>query len=760
MEVSVDIDVRKTALLKYVAMILGAAHWLGCIWWFLASLHNFDASTWVFHYCDSFLSPCSEALALGVPAYIAQHGVLKAYSLEDIRERYLLAVYWGFQSLTNLGYSDLIPDNAVEMVFAWFLCVFQVSFYAYILGTLFSFVVKKDDNADTYRKSMAALESYCKNRNLPPKLHDSLTKYFEFQLSKSDSDDNNAQVVNSLPSTLLAKVADFKFSTIVLKSKCFTSVPSEFLTAVLGLLRPRFLMPNERLFNQGDMSRELCFVDRGCLHVYADNEEKAFLREVNNDTSESAMVGEYSFFLTVAQPEMVKSMNNGDVTVLVLSKEDYLSCLDTYPECHTTLSSKLLAEMGLNSKGDQISSSSSSGSGLEEVQRRKKESNNDDESAQDFKVYLQQVLRNRSAEAQYEMIVAASEGDGRRMKDLLLQGLDINTCDFDQRTALHLAAAQGNVKVVQLLLKEGADVHAVDRYGNNPLHEAISNNHVGVADMIGRAGGELNYTNPADHMTVAAGLGDLDKLKTLISHGVDVNAADKDGRSSLHLVSSEGNLNVVEFLLAHEADPNSKDRWGHTPLDGAVEKGHDLVAAALFARGGTMNMKSAKSLLMKSARGGDLGTLKLLVENGIDINVMDYDRCSAVHVAAMADQPVAVDFLLSNKADVNPSSRWTTTPLDEAIKSHSVLSVQLLIACGGETRLHHNQESLAPIRDAKVVLNDVRKIISTEVKLQSERRRDMHKLKQVCSKLVGNVNVHTLSAHSNSPHTPHTTCLP
>ena len=114
-EVSVDIDVRKTALLKYVAMILGAAHWLGCIWWFLASLHDFGASTWVFHYSDSFLSPCSETQELG---YIAQHGVLKAYGLEDIRECYLLAVYRGFQSLTNLGYSDVIPDNAVEMVFA------------------------------------------------------------------------------------------------------------------------------------------------------------------------------------------------------------------------------------------------------------------------------------------------------------------------------------------------------------------------------------------------------------------------------------------------------------------------------------------------------------------------------------------------------------------------------------------------------------------------------------------------------------------
>lgn len=307
----------------------------------------------MFHYCDSFLSPSAAAQAEGVPAYIAEHGVVEAYDLGDLSERYLLAVYWGFQSLTNLGYSDLIPDNAIEMVFAWFLCVFQVSFYAYILGTLFSFVVRKDGNAESYRKSIAALESYSRNRNLPKKLHDSLIRYFDFQLSKSDNDDNT-QVVNSLPNTLLAKVADFKYSSIVLKAACFTTIPSEFLTSVLERLRPRFLMPNERLFNQGDMSRELCFVEKGTLLVYADNDEKIFVREVNNDTAETPMVGEYSFFLTVAQPEMVKTVSNGDVTVLVLSKEDYLSCLENYPESQSIISSRLLAELGLNSKGDEV----------------------------------------------------------------------------------------------------------------------------------------------------------------------------------------------------------------------------------------------------------------------------------------------------------------------------------------------------------------------------------------------------------------------
>ncbi|GMI54835.1 hypothetical protein ScalyP_jg3418, partial [Parmales sp. scaly parma] len=59
-----------------------------------------------------------------------------------------------------------------------------------------------------------------------------------------------------------------------------------------------------------------------------------------------------------------------------------------------------------------------------------------------------------------------------------------------------------------------------------------------------RAGAELNYKQPAEHLTNACSAGDLDRLNTLIQYGVDINAADADGRTSLHLSASEGNLNV------------------------------------------------------------------------------------------------------------------------------------------------------------------------------------------------------------------------
>lgn len=67
----------------------------------------------------------------------------------------------------------------------------------------------------------------------------------------------------------------------------------------------------------------------------------------------------------------------------------------------------------------------------------------------------------------------------------------------------------------------------------------------------------------------AATYGDLDEITMLEANGVDLNAADYDGRTALHLASAEGREEVVEYLLNKGVDPNSIDRWGATPLKDA-----------------------------------------------------------------------------------------------------------------------------------------------------------------------------------------------
>ncbi len=75
----------------------------------------------------------------------------------------------------------------------------------------------------------------------------------------------------------------------------------------------------------------------------------------------------------------------------------------------------------------------------------------------------------------------------------------------------------------------------------------------------------------------AASTGDNYKVQQLIARGVNVNAADYDGRTALHLAASEGHQNVVEFLLLKGANVKAQDRWGNTAIDDATRGNHETV---------------------------------------------------------------------------------------------------------------------------------------------------------------------------------------
>lgn len=84
----------------------------------------------------------------------------------------------------------------------------------------------------------------------------------------------------------------------------------------------------------------------------------------------------------------------------------------------------------------------------------------------------QALIPEEDASKVQKLISAAAQGDLERIKELDLQGVNLESSDYDGRTPLHLAAVNGHVEVVRYLVGYGVDKEVKDRWDNTPYDEA------------------------------------------------------------------------------------------------------------------------------------------------------------------------------------------------------------------------------------------------------------------------------------------------
>jgi ankyrin repeat protein len=107
---------------------------------------------------------------------------------------------------------------------------------------------------------------------------------------------------------------------------------------------------------------------------------------------------------------------------------------------------------------------------------------------------------------------------------------------------------------------------------------------------------------------------------------------------------------------------------GSTALLETVKNGHDDTMDLLKNRGAKLCMKEsfAASTLCQAVFDGDCKLLKRLLNAGTQVNAGDYDKRTALHIAAAEANLSAFRVLCDHGADLRLEDRWGNTPIMEA----------------------------------------------------------------------------------------------
>ena len=103
-----------------------------------------------------------------------------------------------------------------------------------------------------------------------------------------------------------------------------------------------------------------------------------------------------------------------------------------------------------------------------------------------------------------------------------------------------------------------------------------------VAAVLNEDSGEVKAALEPILLCACANLGDLEQIKAMHNNGANLESADYDGRTALHLAASEGHLHIINDLVAQNINLNPVDRWGGTPVQDALRHGHHHIAEILL----------------------------------------------------------------------------------------------------------------------------------------------------------------------------------
>ncbi|XP_023386577.1 ankyrin repeat domain-containing protein 29 isoform X1 [Pteropus vampyrus] len=219
------------------------------------------------------------------------------------------------------------------------------------------------------------------------------------------------------------------------------------------------------------------------------------------------------------------------------------------------------------------------------------------------------------------LMVASYAGHIDCVKELVLQGADINLQRESGTTALFFAAQQGHNDIVRFLFGFGASTEFRTKDGGTALLAASQYGHVQVVDTLLKHGANIHdqLYDGATALFLAAQGGYLDVTRLLLSSGAKVNQPRQDGTAPLWIASQMGHSEVVRVMLLRGADRDAARNDGTTALLKAANKGYNNVIEELLKFSPTLGiLKNGTSALHAAVLSGNIKTVALLLEAGAD----------------------------------------------------------------------------------------------------------------------------------------------
>jgi ankyrin repeat protein len=189
-------------------------------------------------------------------------------------------------------------------------------------------------------------------------------------------------------------------------------------------------------------------------------------------------------------------------------------------------------------------------------------------------------------------------------------------------------------------------------------------------------------------LMLAALLGDLEIVRTLLDNGAIPIAVDHNNKNALMFAAEFGHLEIVRLLLPSGINVNAVTDEGdgirETALSYAADKGHYAVCQLLLQSGARLDIVSSSMPLHKAAEHGDAELCRLFIQHGADINQINSCDETPLFCAVDNQQLTICKLLLNSGAEINTFVGEGQTILGVAAFGGNTELVEYLLSQGAQ----------------------------------------------------------------------------
>lgn len=183
------------------------------------------------------------------------------------------------------------------------------------------------------------------------------------------------------------------------------------------------------------------------------------------------------------------------------------------------------------------------------------------------------------------------------MTDLQAYNFNLNATDFTRQlnpapfslvrqSFMHDLAREGDLLSAEVIFDAGNEIDLPDEIGRRPLHEAAFYGHLDLVDFFLDNGAVLDAPiHPFGHtaLYLAVQQSRYDVVRRLIKRGAKLNVEDALlGAGLLHVAAAKGDMQMAGLLISAGINVFRADKNGLTARDTAARHRHNNLAKVLL----------------------------------------------------------------------------------------------------------------------------------------------------------------------------------